>query len=93
MGKLRAHLANRSVESWSNSALSLFGKGGEFAVSLHKIMALVEAHDRPLALVLHLKQMQRLMRDGCAPTSPGGDSPNDVQPVHRVVNIVGGREG
>ncbi len=39
-----------------------------FAVSLHKIMALVEVHNGPLALVLHLKQMQRLMRDCCAQT-------------------------
>jgi hypothetical protein len=36
----------------------------EFAVSLHKIMALVEVHNIVLALVLHFKQMQRLMRDG-----------------------------
>ena len=46
----------------------------EFDVSLHKIMALVEAHDIVLELVLHFKQMQRLMSDGCAPTGPGGYS-------------------
>lgn len=43
----------------------------EFAVSLHKTIALVEAHNRPPALVLNPKQMQRLIRVGCAPTRPG----------------------
>jgi hypothetical protein len=46
----------------------------EFDVSLHKIMALVEVHDIVLELVLHFTQIHRLMRGGCAPTSPGGYS-------------------
>ncbi len=93
MGKLRVLFGQqvcRILEQFGSIAVR---QRGGFAISLHKIMALVEAHDSLLALVLHFKQMQRLMRDGCAPTSPGGDSPNDVQPVHRVVNIVGGRVG
>ena len=43
----------------------------EFAVSLHKTIALVVARNRPPAVVLNPKQMQRLIRVGCAPTRPG----------------------